>query len=315
MIAWRYPYIFIGIVAVALPAWANSGYVSNIGVISLLYVMLGASFNLIFGMTGYLAMTHAAFFGIGAYVAAIASTTLGWGFPATLAAGLAVPSVLSLALGGLIFRRVRGFPFAIVTLGVTLTLWVVANHWVEVTRGPLGIPGIPRPNIAGVAFGDSTSYFYLGVVLAGVVVGTCWLVSRTDVGRVLKAIGGNERMAATLGLDTYRYKLLAYVLASGFAGVAGVYYAHYLSVVSTEVFFVYWITLPLVIVHLAGLGNLPAVVAVAAALVIVPEFLRATEAYQQLFYGSVLVLAVAFLPKGIGGWLARQGRRLDKRPT
>jgi branched-chain amino acid transport system permease protein len=293
-------------IAVLAPTVVGGGYLANIGVISVIFVMLGASFNLVFGMTGYLVMSHAASFGIGAYAAALASTILGWGFIPNLLIGAAGAGGLAFLTGAFVFRRVRGFPFAIVTLGVTLTLWVVANHWVDVTRGPLGIPGVNRPAIAGISFSDSIAYFYLGLVLAGIVVAVCALVARADAGRVLRAIRDNEVMAATLGLDTYWYKLWVYVAASAFAGVTGVYYAHYLSVVSPDVFFLYWITTPLVIVHVAGLGHLRAVIGVAVALVVVPELLRASQAYQQLLFGITLVASVTLLPDGVGGWISRR---------
>jgi branched-chain amino acid transport system permease protein len=305
MSRWTLAMVLIVTAAVSAPAVAGGGYVANIGVISVIFVILGASFNLIFGMTGYLSMSHAASFGIGAYAAALASTRFGWDFLPNLLFGAALSALVAFIFGAFVFRRVRGFPFAIVTLGMTLTLWVVANHWVDLTRGPLGIPGITRPVIAGISFSNSIAYFYLGIVLAGCVVGLCALIARSDAGRALRAIRENEAMAATLGLDTYWYKLSAYVAASAFASLSGVYYAHYLSVVSPDVFFLYWITTPIVIVHIAGLGHLRAVVAVAVVLVVVPELLRASQAYQQLLFGITLVASVTLLPEGVAGWIRR----------
>lgn len=295
-------------IAIAFPGVVGAGYVANIGVVALLFVMLGASFNLMFGMTGYLALTHAAWFGMGAYLAGLMTTSLGWGFVVNLVASIAIVSCLAFALGSYLFRRVRGFPFAIVTLGVTVSLWVVASHWMDVTRGPLGIPGVGRPSIAGVSLSGAVPYFYLGVVLAAVTVGVCWTITRTDVGRVLLAIRDNERMVATLGIDTFNYKVAVYTLSGGLAAAAGVYYAHYLTVVSPDVFWLYWITMPLVIVHVAGLGHLPAVVLVAVLLAVIPELLRAAQAYQQLFFGIALVAAVTLVPGGLGGWWTRRRR-------
>jgi len=196
-----------------------------------------------------------------------------------------------------------------VTLGITVSLWVVASHWIDVTRGPLGIPGVARPSLDGIPLSGTVAYFYLGVILASVIVGLCWAITRTDVGRVLLAIRDNERMVATLGIDTLQYKLGVYVVSGGLAAAAGVYYAHYLTVVSPEVFWMYWITMPLVIVHVAGLGHLPAVVLVAVLLAVIPELLRAAQAYQQLFFGLALVAAVTLVPGGLGGWWARRRRK------
>lgn len=299
----------IASVAIIIPAVAGSGYIANIGVVALIFVMLGVSFNLIFGMTGYLALTHTASFGVGAYAAGVAATSANWGFVANLVTAMAVTAGGAAILGAVFFRRVRAFPFAIVTLGVTITLWVVAGSWIDVTRGPLGLPGIPRPSFGDLSFSSPISYFYLGAVLTGLMIAACWLISRTDTGLVLRAIRDNERMTSTLGIDTYRYKLATYVVASAMAGATGVYYAHYLTVVSPDVFFTYWITIPLVIVHIGGLGHMPAVIAVAVALAVIPEFLRTSQAYQQLLYGLALVGSVTLVPKGIGGWWAERRRR------
>ncbi|HLT95779.1 MAG TPA: hypothetical protein VK070_03225, partial [Acidimicrobiia bacterium] len=117
--------IVLAVVLIALPAIMGTGHAGNIGVVALLFVMLGVSFNLIFGMTGYLALTHATSFGLGAYIAALGSTKAGMSFPVSLLAGAAGAALFSLPVGTLAFRRVRGFPFAIVTLGITITMWIV----------------------------------------------------------------------------------------------------------------------------------------------------------------------------------------------
>lgn len=301
--------VVLAVILVALPAIIGTGHAGNIGVVALLFVMLGVSFNLIFGMTGYLALTHATSFGLGAYIAALGSTKAGVSFPLTLLAGAAGAALFSLPVGTLAFRRVRGFPFAIVTLGITITMWIVADHWMPVTRGPMGLYGIPRPTFLRQLFPGSVGYFYMGVILTGIIAAVCWFIVRSDVGRVLRGIKDNEGMLSSLGVDTYRYKLSVYVLASFFAGMTGAFYAHYLTVVSPDVFWLYWISIPLVVVHVAGLGRFWAVIGVAVALAVVPEYLRASQAYQQLLFGLLLVGVVTLMPNGIGGWWAARRRR------
>lgn len=303
--------ILLTLLGLAIPGLIGTGHAGNIGVVALIFVMLGVSFNLIFGMTGYLALTHAASFGIGAYVAALGATRAGWGFSLDLVAAGLLAGLVGLLTGMLAFRRVRGFPFAIVTLGLTITMWIVADHWMPVTRGPMGIYGIERPSILPEWFPGSVGYFYLGVLITGGIILLCWFVASSDTGRVLRGIRENEGLLSALGIDTYRYKLNVYVLASALAGITGAYYAHYLTVVSPDVFWLYWITIPLVIVHVAGLGRFWAVIGVAVGLSVVPEYLRASQAYQQLLFGVALVAVVTLLPDGIGGWWAKRQRSLQ----
>lgn len=293
---------------VALPALTGSGYVANLGILALLFVMLAVSYNVLVGLSGYLSLAHAAMFGLGAYSAGLLAAVAGDAtFWVALPAGVIVAGGVSLLFGSAVLQRVRGFSFSIVTLGAGVTLWVVASHWVDVTRGPLGIPGLTRPALGGLELTTPLAYFYLGVPLACVALAVTRLVDLSDGGRVLRAIRDNERLTATLGIDTYRFKLGAFVLSGALAGAAGVYYAHYVGVVSPEVFWLYWITTPLVIVMIGGMGHHWAVVASAIGLAVVPQLLRIGAEHQQLLFGILLLATVVLLPNGVGGRLSRVG--------
>jgi ABC-type branched-subunit amino acid transport system ATPase component/ABC-type branched-subunit amino acid transport system permease subunit len=303
----------LGAVAlVALPFWLTNAYHLHVAIMAGIFTILALSLNLLLGYTGQLSLGHAAFFGIGAYTSALLALRLEWPFwvglpAAALAAGLAGWAIGRLAL------KVRGAYFVLVTISFAGVISLVSVNWMELTNGPLGLPGVPAPSLAGVSFRTKSAYYYLVLVAAASAYLLCRRLVRSRLGRAFLALRENEPLAESVGIDPTRTLVLAAVVSAAMAGVAGSLYAHYTRFVSPEVFlFSYTVTMVIMVVA-GGKGTLAGPVVGAVLFTVLPEALREAVAWQwqMLAYGIVLVLLVFFLPRGIVGAGISVGGGLD----
>ena len=288
----------------------------NMGVYALIYGLAAIGLSLLMGLAGQVSLGHAAFFAVGAYTQAILVTKTQ--VPGMLAAVLAVAASMLVALVvGLPLLRLRGHFLALATLGLGIIVAVVARE-LEVTGGTSGIFGIPKPSFLGRIYDSPQEYFWL---LAPFVVIGLWLAQRlvhSRTGRALGAVNDSEVAAECLGVNTYALRVRVFVLAAGYAGLAGVFYAHWLAVVSPEAAgFELSVTLLLMVV-LGGLGTVWGAVIGAVAVEALDEGMRsfipklipgASGEVQLLGFGIVLVLLVVLLPGGLAQLWARVTRR------
>jgi branched-chain amino acid transport system permease protein len=283
-----------------VPLWLVNPYYLHVLIMAGIFAILALSLNLLLGYTGQLSLGHAAFFGIGAYTSALLTLNLEasfWlGLPAAMvAAGLAGWGIGRLAL------KLRGAYFVLVTISFAGVISLISVNWMELTNGPLGLPGIPAPELGPWSLRSKAAYYYL--VLAGVA--ASWLVChrlvRSRIGRALVAVRENEALAESVGVDVTHYLVLATVISAAMAGVAGSLYAHYTRFVSPEVFlFTYTVTMVIMVVA-GGKGTLAGPLVGALLFTVLPEALREATSWQwqMLAYGVILVLLVFFLPRGI----------------
>ena len=258
---------------------------------------------------------HAGFFALGAYAAAALTKHAGLSPWAGLAAGALLAAAMGLGVG-FPALRLRGHYLALVTLGFAEILRLVAQNWLAVTGGPFGIhdyrtfPGLPAEPLAHRL---AAYWVVLGVVGGAVLV--MWLVcERTPAGKAFRAIREDEVLAATLGINTTAYKLLAFALSAGFAGLAGTLYAYYVLLVSPSVASAATTSLVIGMAVFGGLGTIWGPVLGAVLLYGVNEALRFVGVvYNLIVVGLVIVLFVIFLPSGLAG-LGRPGpRRVARR--
>ena len=282
------------LVAAAIPR--QQRYVLHVLVFTVLFAALALSYDLIVGHLGSLSLAHPAFFGVGAYTAAILATRAGWPFLG--------------ALVGVPLFRLTEHAFAVGTLGLALVASIVANNWVEVTRGPLCITGIPKPvlRLPGaptLAVTTLSGYYWLALAaLAGVVLLYRGLTT-FRLGRAFHAIRDNEALAAAAGIDALKYRLLAFTIGAAVAGGVGALYVHYLSVMCPEEMTVALTVNLLVIVFLGGVGSLRGVLVGAALFTALPEVLRLAPTWRLVIYGILLLLVVVRSPEGIESLLRR----------
>ena len=270
----------------------------------MIWALLAASWDLLSGYTGQISFGHAGFFALGAYAAAAStkhadvSPWLGLLVGATIAAAVGL-------LTGFPALRLRGHYLALVTLGLAEIIRLVATNWLALTGGPFGIhdfrsfPGLPDGALA------HRQAMYL-VVVAIVVVSVAIMYQvceRTSAGQAFRAIREDEVLAQTLGIDTTRYKLLAFALSSGFAGLAGGLYAYYVQLVSPVVASAATTSLVIGMVVFGGLGTLWGPVLGALLLYGLYEGLRFVGVvYNLVAVGFVIMVFVIFFPRGLAGF-------------
>lgn len=264
----------------------------------LVNVTLASSLNLVTGYAGQVSIGHVAFYAIGAYTAALLSAGWGWGPWVTLPLAALVSFGAGLLIGAPSLRVEHDF-LAIVTLGLGLVVQGLALN-LGFTGGPYGISGIRRAELFGRVAGPG-GYAGLAAVLAGLCVATVWRIRGSRIGTALMALRDDALAAEVAGIDTARYKVLAFALGGLFAGAAGGLYAHYATFVSPESFDLAASVSVLAMVVIGGLGTIAGPILGAALLTLLPELMRFTAEYRMLLYGLMLVAIMRYLPRGILG--------------
>jgi branched-chain amino acid transport system permease protein len=310
--------VALGVVAaLTAPLWVANPYHLHVLIMAGIFAILALSLNLLLGYTGQLSLGHAAFFGIGAYTSALLSLPpLEWSFwlalpAAGLAAGLAGWAIGRLAL------KLRGAYFVLVTISFAGVISLVSINWMQLTNGPLGLPGVPPPTLGPWTLRTKTTYWYLVLTAAAVAYLICRRLIYSRIGRAFVALRENEPLAESVGIDGTRYLVLAAVVSAAMAGVGGSLYAHYTRFVSPEVFlFSYTVTMVIMVIA-GGQGTLAGPMVGALLFTALPEALREAVAWQwqMLAYGLVLILCVFFLPRGIVPSLLAARGRIVGRPA
>ena len=286
--------------ALTLPLWLQSPYHLHVAIMAGIFAVLAMSLNLLLGYTGQLSLGHAAFFGIGAYTSALLTLKLEWSFWPALAAAIGLSGAAGFLIGRLALK-LRGAYFVLVTISFAGVISLVSINWIELTNGPLGLPGVPAPELGPWSLRTKTAYYYLVLAAVALVYVVCRRLVRSRFGRALVALRENEPLAESVGVDVTHYLVLAAVVSAGMAGLGGSLYAHYTRFVSPEVFlFTYTVTMVIMVVA-GGKGTLAGPLVGAVLFTALPEALRAAASWQwqMLAYGVLLVLLVLFLPRGI----------------
>lgn len=242
---------------------------------------------------GLLSLANAAFMGIGAYASALLTLQMGWPFPAVLLAGGVAPALVALLIGVPVLR-LSGVYLAMATLAFGEVVRITVLN-MEITGGPEGLNGIPL----------ATEGWHI-VLLLGITIYGLARLRRSKVGRAFEAIKEDEVAARLMGINVARYKLLAFVLGSFIAGVAGALNAHFTFFISPREYGFENAVDILTMAVLGGTSGLVGPILGGTILTLLPELLRFLHDFRSLVNGAVLVLVVLFLPKGI--WEPRRVR-------
>jgi len=282
-------------------------YLLHILILIGIYVILSVSLNLIVGYTGLLSIAHAAFYGVGAYVAALLAIKFNSPFLANILCAMILSGLLG-AMLGIPSLRIHDDYFAIATFAFQVITFSVMNNLVSFTGGPMGLPGIPQPTILGWEITTHADFLFLVVLLCLI---TLWILHKivhSPFGRVLKAIREDEVFTQALGKNVAFYKIIVFVIGAGIASVAGVMYAYYISFINPTSFTVMESIFIISIVIIGGAGNIWGSVIAAAVLVFLPEVLRflglpsnIAANIRQIIYGALLVFFMLFRPQGFIG--------------
>ncbi|MDR0731511.1 MAG: branched-chain amino acid ABC transporter permease [Treponema sp.] len=287
------------VLAALVPPLVNKPYITSIAINCMIFTTLCLSLNLITGFMNITSLGHAAFYGVGAYTAAIFSTRLGIGFPVTFIAAMLTAAAAGLLLG-LPSLRIQGRYLAIITLGFCEITRIIELNWMSLTRGPLGIPNIPGIIILGLKLRPVERYF----VALGMVVFTIYVIrsiSNSRLGRAVAAIRDDPVAAEAIGVPVFRYKLLIFSISSAFAGLAGAFYAHHISFIAPQNFSFDQSILYLSMIILGGMGSIPGSIIGALVLTIIPEMMRGLMEYRLIIYGLVIVIMLIIRPSGLCG--------------
>ena len=296
------------VVLAALPVIVVNPYARHVLLIALMFSFVALGLNVVFGYAGQHAFGHPVFFGVGAYASALLAVRAGWPVVVALAGGAAITTAIALAVGYPCFR-LRGIYFGIATFAFARVIYLLAQNWIGLTRGPMGIPSVPPLELLPASlFPGAAREFRLHVSLVLMLAVTLVLLNRviaSAVGRSWIAIRENEELAASLGIPPLRYKMAAFGAGAALAAVGGGLYAHYVSFVSPTELSFHYIGVVFIMAIAGGTGTLIGPVIGSLVFGVLPEVLRVVEQARNLLLGTVLLVTVAFLPEGLVGLWAR----------
>ena len=279
---------------------------------ALAFAILAMSVDLLLGFTGLASMGQAAYFGVGAYLTAVLATKfqfgMGWDFWLVVVLGILIGAALA-ALFGLFAIRASDVYFLMITLALGQCVWGLAYRWNSLTGGDNGINLNARPNF-GLDLSNDVTFFYLVFGFFTVSMALMYVLVRSPFGRSLAGIRERELRMQILGYNTWLHKYIAFIIAGGFGGLAGVLWAHTNGHVSPENVVLTTSVDALLMVVLGGAGTLVGATIGTAIVFGLREYLSTLVPWWQYVLGGVYVLTILYLPMGLMGIPARIRQRL-----
>lgn len=291
------------IVLLCVPLVVHSDYLLNVADIAGIYAIAVLGLGILLGFAGQLSLAQAAFFGIGAYASGYMTVHWGWPVLPSMAVATVFSGLIGLGLGWPCLR-LSGHYLALATIGFGIITQLVLINWTSVTNGSDGMTGIPPPMIGPFALATYGQYYYL--VLASLVLCAyvAWRIKSTRPGRALQAIRENELAASTTGIDPTRYKIVAFVLAGAYAGLAGALLAHSIKFLSPDSYSFDQSVIFLVMLIVGGSGSIGGAILGAVLLTFLPEALRPLKTSYIMVYGAAVIAMIIFMPRGLAGLLS-----------
>ena len=289
-----------------------SSYLMRIITNICIYTILALSLNLLTGYTGLVSIGHAGFCAVGGYTSALFAVKLGlpWFITAILAMAVAgiIGLLISLPLG-----RLEGTYLTIATLGFGEVVKMVALNWQSLTRGPLGMKNIPRPEFFGIQLTNKNGgYLYLAIVLLILVTIFMRRLIKSKWGRAFMSIRDDSLAATLMGVEVSRYKIISFTIAAALAGLGGAFSTHFITFIDPNT---YNFDISIIIIScviLGGMGTIPGMFLGAFLLISFPEVLRFASEYRFIIYGLILVLMMRFKPEGLLGGHSKRKYKMPK---
>jgi len=309
------PGLLVGAILVVLPFWIPSNW-QNLLISTFYYAYLGQAWNLLGGYAGQLSLGHAAFFGVGSYTAAVLAIHLGLSPWIGMFAGAVLAVLLSQGIGYLGFRfGLRGFYFILLTVAAAEICRLVALH-LPILGGYTGLFIQFRPDPWRFQFKGKIPYYFVSLGFLAAASAIVWLVSRSKMGAYLVAIREDEDASEGLGVDTLRYKMLAYALSAALTALGGTFYAYYQFYLQPNTVLSLNHSVDIMIRPIVGgSGTILGPILGSFLLELMGEFSRtmfaaSTAGLSVAMYGVLLVVVVLFLPRGVyptlAGWMRRK---------
>lgn len=272
-----------------------------------IYAMLSQSLNLSAGFGGMISLAHAGFYGVGAYTAALLAVHFQLPFLFVLSIAMLLSGLLALVVSSVALRTIDDY-FIICTLGIQVVVFSLMNNWMSLTKGPLGIPGIPGIRLFDICIESKWAFLLLTLTFVTMIFFFLKKLTGSSFGRTLRALSEDEIFTQSLGKNVYLSKVVAFTVSAMLAAVPGVLYAHYISYIDPTSFTVNESIFILSIVIIGGMRNLWGSVIAAAFLVFLPEILRfvgmpnsIAANMRQIIYGGILIFMMFKYSKGFAG--------------
>jgi len=270
-------------------------YWLHVAIISLFYVMMASSWNLLAGYTGQVSFAHAAFAGIGAYFSGVLAITLHVPPIIGVFIGATIAALFGFALGMLCIKM-GGIYLSLTTLAFSEIIRLIITNEYELTRGTMGLE---VPNLIG--FYSKPAYFYIMLVMSIVFLLIIYKIIHSDLGTTFRAVSNDELAANSLGINVVRVRIIAFVISSAMAGFAGAMFGHYLLLISPDISSLGQMFLVLAMTIIGGMGSFVGPIIGAFFLEILSEYIRIYGEYHVLIFGVVALIIARFAPSGIMG--------------
>jgi branched-chain amino acid transport system permease protein len=292
------PILFV--ILALFPPFFLSEYWLHVMIISLFYVMMASSWNLIAGFTGQISFAHAAFSGVGAYASGMLAVNLGVPPWLGILIGGGLAALFGLALGVLCIRM-GGIYLSLTTLGFSEILRILITNEDQWTRGTMGlqIPGFFSEY-------SKTSYYYLFLIVTFLLLFIIYWIIRSEMGLTFRAVLNDELAASSSGINTTRVRILAFTLSSAMAGLAGGLYGHYLMLITPDIPSLGQMFLVLAMAVIGGMGSFTGPILGSFILEILSEYIRIYGEYHVLLFGLVALAMARFASEGITGIVKRK---------
>lgn len=294
---------FAFIILALFPPLFLSQYWLHVMIISLFYVMMASSWNLIAGFTGQVSFAHAAFSGVGAYTSGMLTVYLGLPPWLGILIGMGVAALLGFGLGYLCIRM-GGIYLSLTTLGFSEILRIIITNEDQWTRGTMGlqVPGF------FVEY-SKTSYYYLFLIVTILLLIVIYKIIHSEMGLTFRAVLNDEVAASSSGINTVRVRVLAFAISSAMAGLAGGFYGHYLMLITPDVPSLGQMFLVLAMAVIGGMGSFAGPIVGSFVLEILSEYIRVYGEYHVLLFGLIALAMARFAPEGVAGILRKKWRR------
>lgn len=305
--------VILLVIAIVLPSIVKSVYWINLLNLSMIFGICALGLNFVLGYAGQMSLGHAAFWGLGAYTSALLAVRLGWSPWLGLVGAILVTAAFSVVIG-FPTLKLRGHYLAMATIGFGFIIQLVLVNWISLTMGSDGIPGIPSFGIGGFVFKSQAQVYYLILAVVLILCYIAYRIKNSRIGRAFIAIRENDMAAEALGVDTTRYKILAFCLAGVYAGIAGSLFAHSGSrYISPDTFSFDQSVMFLAMLVLGGSGTLWGAVIGSFLLTLLPEWLRFLRDAYMAVNAAAIILIMIFMPSGIAGLVTILFRKLTRK--
>ncbi len=291
--------------ALAILPQVTSEYITYVAVLAIIYAILTGSYDLTTGYTGPLTFCHGAFYGVGAYTSAL--LTLKAGFPFWVAFPLSgIMVFIFAAIIGYPGLRLKGHYFAVTTFFFGHFIYLVILNSVSLTNGPMGLRNIPPPEgFLGISFTSLNSSYYLILIFGILAVVFLYFLVNSGFGKILISIRENEELSEAIGVNTSLYKVLAFSIGAGIAGLAGSLFAHFFRLLHPTTFA--WMTSEMVVIMalVGGLGTLIGPIIGAGIVTLILELMRFAPEYRFIIWSVALIAILIIEPRGLMGLVRR----------